>query len=312
MESILRLLAPRRAYRLFYQCLHTSATQCATPLPHPSVPGLPPETPTPSASDALDRVARKQRAAKPISVLKRRFWNDVNVKESDKGLQVCLDNCPVRTPNKDTLTVSASKHQLATAIALEWDLLRVRDSIVQLCMHYLSTDTLLCWAPKHVPNDVKQNSKTLRQLQDEVATGIIAYLTSNVWLGVQIKPILDADSIGVIRGWFSGLPAYELAGLECAVLTSKSVLIASCLVHEWAESLEVEDMHDVENEDMKRQLGCIILLVGGDSVFASGPSQCLPTDRCSVCQRSAAVIVQLIRLVWFASPSPSLLPPSTI
>ena len=352
--------APRHAYRPvrpLYHCLHTSASRCATPLPHPSVPGPPPETPTPapSASDALERVARKKRqaemlqqakgarasAAKPASPLKKRFWNDVNVRESEHGLQVFLDSRPVRTANKDTLTVPASKHQLASAIALEWDLLvsaqqalkthyipmtslaarandivvadakgdeRVRDSIVQLCMRYLETDTLLCWAPEHVLNDVKQNGKTLRELQSDVATGIIAYLTSTVWPGVQIKPILDADSIvpidqpentkDVIRGWISALPAYELAGFERAVLASKSVLIATRLVHEWSEGLahlrqpdaektfgieqaaeaaslevrwqirawgEVEDTHDVEREDMKRQLGSVILLVGGDS-----------------------------------------------
>lgn len=361
MESIrpalatVRLSAPRRAYRPFYQCLHTSAARAATPLPHPSVPGPPPETPTPSPSDALDRVARKRRqaemlqqakqlkpsASKPTSALKKRFWTDVTVKESDAGLQVFLDGRPVRTPNKETLTVPKSKHQLATAIALEWDLLvsaqqalkthyipmtslaarandieladvegdaRIRDSVVQLCMRYLSTDTLLCWAPEHVLNDVKQNGKTLRELQEEVATGIIAYLTANVWPGVQIKPILDADSIipidqpemtkEVIRGWVSGLPAYELAGFERAVLASKSVMVASRLIHEWSEGLsearqpgakktfgieeaaeaaslevrwqikawgEVEDTHDVEREDMKRQLGSVILLVGGDS-----------------------------------------------
>ncbi|OSS48917.1 hypothetical protein B5807_07076 [Epicoccum nigrum] len=366
MESIrpalatARLAAPRRAYRYrptrpLYHCLHTSASRCATPLPHPSVPGPPPETPTPAASDALERVARKKRqaemlqqakgvrasAAKPTSILKKRFWNDVNVRESEHGLQVFLDSRPVRTPNKETLTVPASKHQLASAIALEWDLLvsaqqalkthyipmtslaarandieladakgdeRVRDSIVQLCMRYLSTDTLLCWAPEHVLNDVKQNGKTLRELQEEVATGIITYLTAHVWPGVQIKPILDANSIvpidqpentkDVIRGWVSALPAYELAGFERAVLASKSVLIATRLLHEWSEGLahlrqpgakktfgieqaaeaaslevrwqirawgEVEDTHDVEREDMKRQLGSVILLVGGDS-----------------------------------------------
>ncbi|KAJ4333957.1 hypothetical protein N0V87_007216 [Didymella glomerata] len=361
MESIrpalanVRLAAPRRAYRPFYQCLHTSAARSATPLPHPSVPGPPPETPTPSASDALDRVARKRRqaemlqqakgarkeAAKPTSALKKRFWNDVSVKETENGYQVYLDSRPVRMPNKETLTVPASKPQLATSIALEWDLLvsaqqalkthyipmtslaaraidieradangdeRVRDSIVQLCMRYLSTDTLLCWAPAHVLNDVKQNGKTLRELQEEVATSITAYLTSNVWPGVTIKPILDEASIvpidqeemtkQVIKGWVSALPAYELAGFERAVLASKSVMIASRLIHEWAEGLaetrqpgakktfgieqateaaslevrwqigawgEVEDTHDVEREDMKRQIGSVILLVGGTS-----------------------------------------------
>lgn len=351
-----RLAAPRRPYRPvpLYRCLHTSPARGATPLPHPSVPGPPPETPSPAASDALDRVARKKRqaemlkqaketrtsAAKPATVLKKRFWDDVSIKETPQGFQVFLDGRPVRTPNKETLTVPLSKPQLAAAIALEWDLLvsvqqalkthyipmtslaarandivladasgdaRIRDSIVQLCMRYLSTDTLLCWAPATVLNDVRQNGKTLRELQEQVATGIIAHLTSTVWPGVHIKPILDADSIvpidqpdntkHVIRGWVSALPAYELAGFERAVLASKSVLIAARLLHEWSEGLphsrqptakrefgieeaaeaaslevrwqirawgEVEDTHDVEREDMKRQLGSVILLVGGE------------------------------------------------
>jgi ATP synthase F1 complex assembly factor 2 len=61
------------------------------------VPGPPPETPTPSASDALHRVARKRKQAellkqakdvraapnKPNSALAKRFWKSVTVKETD-------------------------------------------------------------------------------------------------------------------------------------------------------------------------------------------------------------------------------------
>lgn len=106
MESIrpalatLRIGAPRRAYRPLYQCLHTSAQWRATPLPHPSVPGPPPGTPTPQVTDALERVARKKRQAemmkeakdlkatsapsnKPKALLKKRFWKDVTVKETE-------------------------------------------------------------------------------------------------------------------------------------------------------------------------------------------------------------------------------------
>jgi hypothetical protein len=108
MESLrpalatLRLAAPRRAYRPLYQCLHTSAIRHATPLPHASVPGPPPASPTPQPSAALERVARKKRQAamvkdareiretaapsnKPKSLLKKRFWKDVVVKETDGG-----------------------------------------------------------------------------------------------------------------------------------------------------------------------------------------------------------------------------------
>lgn len=116
MESIrpalasLRVGAPRRVARPLYQCLHTTASRRATPLPHPSVPGPPPETPVPSASDALDRVARKRKQAallqqakevraapnRPTSALAKRFWKSVSVKDTEgKALLFwsSLDRC---------------------------------------------------------------------------------------------------------------------------------------------------------------------------------------------------------------------------
>jgi chaperone required for assembly of F1-ATPase len=277
---------------------------------------------------------------KPKSMLAKRFWKDVDVKEGDDGLQVFLDHRPVRMSNKQILTVPPSKPQLATAIALEWDLLmsaqqalkndyipmtslaaraidieradregkeNMRNDILSYLLRVLSTDTLLCWAPERVQNETLQNGKTLRQLQEEVARGIIAYLQTHVWPGVEIKPTLDPETIipveqpeltqQVIRGWCAGLPAFELAGLERAVLASKSLLVSVRLIHEWGEAFaesrkvadasrfgieeaahasslevswqtvqwgEVEDTHDVEKEDLKRQLGSAIILVGGD------------------------------------------------
>ncbi|EEH10836.1 ATP synthase mitochondrial F1 complex assembly factor 2 [Histoplasma capsulatum G186AR] len=100
----------------------------------------------------------------------------------------------------------------------------------------------------------------------------------------------------VIRGWIYGLPAYELAGLERGVLASRSLLVAARFVIEWSEQFrhlqpeerrefgieqaaaastlevtwqtdkwgEVEDTHDVDREDVRRQLGSVVLLVGGE------------------------------------------------
>lgn len=258
-----------------------------------------------------------------------------------EGLQVFLDNRPVRTPDKQILTLPASKPLLATAIALEWDLLlsaqqalkthyipmtslasraldiqaadaagnqRVRGDIVKMLLDYLATDTMLCWAPEKVLNEALRDGKTLRNLQEEAAMKLIAYLNAHVWPGVQIKPTLD-DSIlpesqpemttEVIRAWCAGLPAFELAGLERAVLASKSLLVGARLIYEWGEAFahsrqpsdgrrfgieeaaeastlevrwqtgqwgEVEDTHDVEREDLRRQLGSAIILVGGVSL----------------------------------------------
>lgn len=181
-----------------------------------------------------------------------------------------------------------------------------RDAIIKMLMRYLATDTLLCWAPEKNLHD-NTDRGDLRKLQMDIATPIIGYLTTHVWPGVELKPILEPDSIipvpqpdmtkAVIQGWLTGLPAFELAGLERAVLASKSLLIGARLVHEWAEAFaesrpaleaarfgveeaaeaastevnwqtqqwgEVEDTHDVQKEDMKRQLGSVVVLVGGD------------------------------------------------
>lgn len=268
---------------------------------------------------------------------------------------VHLDTRPVRNPTTKTpLLIPPSKPHLATALALEWDLLvsaqqatrshlipitsmssrahtlsiedagdehsassgqGIRYDIVNTLLRYLDTDTLLCWAPPP-PTDAKPGD-SLRNLQIRTARPILAYLTQRVWPGVELKPTLDDGSIlpksqspvtrAVIRGWMAGLPAWELVGLERAVLASKSLCIAARLVCEWSEYLkldmgpsstdgegeeqqirgerfgieeadeacslevrwqtgrwgEVEDTHDVEKEDLRRQFGSVVLVVSG-------------------------------------------------
>lgn len=100
----------------------------------------------------------------------------------------------------------------------------------------------------------------------------------------------------VIKGWVAGLPPFELAALERGVLATKSLLVAARLLVEWSREWthlqnrpdlertrfgieeaeeaatlevmhqtqqwgEVEDTHDVEREDLRRQLGSAILLI---------------------------------------------------
>lgn len=278
------------------------------------------------------------------SPLKKRFWKDVHVREVPEGYQIHLDSRPVRTPTKSILTIPRSKPHLAHAIAIEWDMLenvqqalknynipmtsiaarvqdiieaeeggdkRIRVDIVTVMMRYLDTDTLLCWAPENASEDAAsldmQSTRTdsLRGLQIKTAQPIISYLKTSVWPGVELRPVLDENSImpvqqsevttSVIRGWITGLPAYELAALERAVLAGKSLLVGTRLLIEWSEEFrdlqrssgqrfgieeaaeaaslevkwqtgkwgEVEDSHDVDNEDIRRQLGSAILLISG-------------------------------------------------
>lgn len=242
----------------------------------------------------------------------------------------------MRTASRQVLHLPPSKRALATAIALEWDLLvsaqqalkqhyipltsltsraidirladeqantKLRDDLQKMLMRYLNTDTLLCWAPEKSIHDQTQHN--LRQRQKAVAEPIIGFLTTHIFPGVDIQPVLDEETIvprqqpemtrEVIRGWISGLPAFELAALERAVLASKSLLIAIRLLVEWSQEFahlpkeadrtkrfgieqaaeaasvevtwqtnmwgEVEDTHDVEKADLGRQLGSVILLV---------------------------------------------------
>ena len=181
----------------------------------------------------------------------------------------------------------------------------IRKAIVEMVMRYLDTDSLLCWAP--APESVHVGKETLREVQKRTAEEVIEWLTREVWPGVEINPVLEEGSIlptpqpemtrELIKGWVWGLPAWELAGLERAVLAGKGMLGAVRLVVEWSEVLgkgreeedgkrfgveeaaraaslevdwqiamwgEVEDTHDVDREDLRRQLGSVVLLVSGE------------------------------------------------
>lgn len=371
------------AHRPSIRCLHTTSRTEATPIPHPTITGPPPQPPETAATSPQDRVARKRQKAealiqaqtakpnpsKPSTVLQKRFWKNVHVKENAETghLEIYLDTRPVRTQARKVLSLPPSKRPLAGAIALEWDQLvsaqqalkqhyipltsltsraldienadaqhssesnTIRQNIVKFAMRYLGTDTLLCWAPEkniHDPfSSSRPGAKPLRQRQREVAEPIIGFLTSRIWPGVEVVPILGEDSIvpisqpemtrEVIRGWVSGLPAFELAALERAVLATKSLLVAARLLVEWSSEFahlrrdlshddggaqeaadaglpagadietergrfdieraaeaanlevlhqteqwgEVEDSHDVDKEDVRRQLGSVVLLI---------------------------------------------------
>lgn len=191
----------------------------------------------------------------------------------------------------------------------------IRESIVDTVLRYLDTDSLLCWAPPPGPYDIRNEAgESLRDVQKRRTDDVVSFLTTNTWPGIKIQPVLDGHSImpqrqaegvrEVVQGWVTGLDAWELTGLERAVLAGKSLIIAARLVAEWSEGAaakgaaavaagletselefcaeeaaktanlevdwqasqwgEVDDTHDVNNEDIRRQLASVILLVSGN------------------------------------------------
>ncbi|KAF7592830.1 hypothetical protein BBP40_012365 [Aspergillus hancockii] len=299
-----------------------------------------------NAGSGSDSKPPQSRTVKPSS-LKKRFWKNVDVQKKPEGdYQVLLDTRPVRTPAKDVLFIPPTKAHLAHLIALEWDVMTsaqqalknhtipltslaaraadivredanskttTREQIVKTAMRYLETDTLLCWVPEkdayHAEevNENGQRPENLREAQMRVAKDVISFLSTKVWPGIEIRPILDTESIlpvsqtqttkAIIEQWISGLQAYDLAALERGVLASKSLLVAVRLVSEWSENFrhiqrsgqkefgieeaaeasslevkwqtnmwgEVEDTHDVDREDLKRQLGSVIVMLEKDA-----------------------------------------------
>ncbi|KAG6003786.1 hypothetical protein E4U21_001690 [Claviceps maximensis] len=191
---------------------------------------------------------------------------------------------------------------------------KLRDQITTTVMRYLDTDSLLCWAAPAGKFDLRNDAgESLRDVQKRTADEIISFMVTHVWPGIKLSPVLDGDAImprkqedgvrEVVQGWVYGLTAWEIAGLERAVLAGKSLVAAARILAEWTEgpgkkpdSLrddaafgieeaarmvnlevdwqvsqwgEVEDTHDVNNEDLRRQLGSVVLLVSGTGEMAA-------------------------------------------
>ena len=90
-----------------------------------------------------------------------------------------------------------------------------------------------------------EGAETLRDRQKRAAEEVVGFLTSRVWPGLSIEPVLDGESImprshsevtrQIILGWVMGLSPWELAGLERGVLAGKGLLGAVRLLVEWSE-----------------------------------------------------------------------------
>ncbi|KAH7176375.1 hypothetical protein EDB81DRAFT_675071 [Dactylonectria macrodidyma] len=290
-------LAPRLVNApVFLRPIHSTTAKPAHVAPIVGT-GPPPEPPTPAEVNVHQRVARRRKQAEMLkhaqdirsakggkpNPLTKRFWKDVTVQEIGGHLEIRLDTRSLRHPNtKEIIRIPLSKPDLASALALEWDLLtsaqdatrqhlipltslvcraldieeadslakeatsEIRAGIATAMMKYLDTDSILCWAPPAGEHDRRNDAgESLRDVQKRTAEDIVSFLTTHVWPGITIKPVLDGHSIfpqsqdagvrEVVQGWVTGLDHWELAGLERGVLAGKSLVSAARFVAEWSE-----------------------------------------------------------------------------
>ncbi|EPS42011.1 hypothetical protein H072_4015 [Dactylellina haptotyla CBS 200.50] len=176
-----------------------------------------------------------------------------------------------------------------------------REQIVDFVMGYLDTDTVLMISPTRGGHLAAPGEKQLRDRQLETAHNMVEWAQEhfkssdgegklNFVLSDGDDGLLPASQSDrtrdTIRDVVSKFTPWELVGLECAVIISKSLLVGLRLVMEnkkggminWdvedaatACNLEtdfqieqwglVEDTHDVGHADLRRGLGSVVLLV---------------------------------------------------
>ncbi|WFD36753.1 ATP synthase mitochondrial F1 complex assembly factor 2 [Malassezia cuniculi] len=238
------------------------------------------------------------RAEKTLS----RFWKNVSLayepESADRtdAFVVQLDRRSLRTPGGNILRVPSNRPLLACLVAQEWDEQsqvvkphslpmtslaaraidglsekRSRADVESLLMRYFQTDAV-CYQ--------ENEPELLVQLQKERWDPLIAWVQET--FGIPIARIEGLFGSGQAKEAherlaqeLSSLDAFDLAGFERAVTTSKSFIIALALlrrhidaeqaalaaevevasqVHAWGA---VEDSHDVDHAELRRQLASV-------------------------------------------------------
>lgn len=229
-----------------------------------------------------------------------RFWDTVGIEKRGDALTVTLDKRPLKTPSGNTLSLPSKKSLLASLIAAEWDhqfnLLKPhalpvtsiasraidaltdessRIEVQEVLLKYLDTDTI-CFYQDYPPQ--------LERLQAEHWDPLFAWAQEKFDVKmIKFDSILNNSQSDAtkakLRRVLATFDHWEMAALERATYTTKSFVIALALVkrHLTAEQAslaatvevcsqierwgEVEDTHDVDYHDIRRQLSSAACLL---------------------------------------------------
>ncbi|KAJ7582851.1 ATP12-domain-containing protein [Mycena floridula] len=239
-------------------------------------------------------------ATNRAEVTLKRFWKTADVESLDGNLVVTLDKRPLKTPSGNLLVLPQNKRVVATLIAAEWQnqktvlkhhalpmtslVTRAIDSLaeentrtelVTSLLEYLSTDTICFYhhKPERLVELQTEHWDPLHQwVQQTYGVEMIKFTSvlSN------LQPVETRRKLGEV---LAGFDRWELAAFERATHITKSFIIALALVtkHITVEQAseaarvevlsqidrwgEVEDTHDVDFFDTRRELGSAACLL---------------------------------------------------
>ncbi|KAJ3482655.1 hypothetical protein NLI96_g6829 [Meripilus lineatus] len=242
----------------------------------------------------------KLRFWKDVGVEERSFTGDVAKVAGESGYVITLDKRALKTPSGSVLAIPKQKKLVATLIAMEWDnqetLLKqhslpmtslasraidafgdhsTRAEVRALLLKYLETDTL-CFH--------QSEPAVLKALQEKHWDPLLDWtrLTYNAKLNTTTSFLLPphpSETMQTFDKVMEKFDPWEMAAMERAVYTSKSFIVALALVQrrvtaeqaalashvevnsqieKWGE---VEDSHDVDFHDVRRQLGSVACLL---------------------------------------------------
>ncbi|KAL4265931.1 ATP12 family protein [Pleurotus pulmonarius] len=214
----------------------------------------------------------------------KRFWKTVGIDKHGDSLAVTLDKRALKTPSGNTLLLPQNKRLVATLIAGEWDSQETMLKPHALPMTSIASRALDAMSDEKTRHDVRDallnylDTDTICFHQEEPP--LLAELQSEHWTSESIllseQPEETKRKLGAVLDTFD---PWEMAAMERATYTTKSFLIALALVKKqlsieqaakaaqievdsqiqrWGE---VEDSHDVDFHDVRRQLGSAACLL---------------------------------------------------
>ncbi|WFD04012.1 ATP synthase mitochondrial F1 complex assembly factor 2 [Malassezia obtusa] len=241
-------------------------------------------------------------AQKPESKTVSRFWKKVNVghvplsPDTEEHFTVLLDNRALRTPGGNKLEVPADHPLLACLIAEEWDtqtqVLKPHSlpltSLMARAIDGLSTERghkeVAGYLMRYFDTDAicfhEDKPEKLVELQNQRWEPLLAWAREFFQIEISVarnalsntQPAASRERIADV---LQALPPLELACMERAAMTTKSMITSLAMLYKRLDAEQaslaaevetasqasvwgaVEDSHDVDHAELRRQLASV-------------------------------------------------------